>query len=146
MLSFRERSQVTIPGLRRSRNEISFASPRGAARVSGRERISSACTAASSSHRLEPVASSLFQFSLRFEKSSGRCATREFTGRISSWDDIIPYLPVLSRPTSLSLALSRFSDSLLLAGGKPLVKDFFATLSFRLRSRNFISFRRLSRS
>lgn len=30
MLSFRERSQVTIPGLRRSRNEISFASPRGA--------------------------------------------------------------------------------------------------------------------
>lgn len=33
MLSFRERSQVTIPGLRRSRNEISFASPRGTARA-----------------------------------------------------------------------------------------------------------------
>lgn len=100
---------------------------------------SPACTAASSSHRLEPVASSLFQFSLRFEKSSGRCATREFTGRISSWDDIIPYLSVLSCPPSL------FLDSLFLASGKPLVKDFRSTV-FRLRSRNFISFRRLSHS
>lgn len=35
MLSFHERSQVTIPRLRRSRNEISFASPRGTARFKG---------------------------------------------------------------------------------------------------------------
>lgn len=85
MLSFRERSQVTIPGLRRSRNEISFASPRGA-RVSGRTReqisfpgaapplASPVASVGEPPWRRPPRLSSLFQFSLRLEKSGGWCA------------------------------------------------------------------------
>lgn len=73
MLSFQERSQVTILRLRRCRNEISFASPRGS-RVSRREGHAIFSFLYYRSLSLRPVflLSSLFQFSLRFEENTGR--------------------------------------------------------------------------
>lgn len=77
MLSFHERSQVTIPRLRRSRNEISFASPRGPALQGESAAASSFSPTVSLLRRspfslsnAQPVGSSLFQFSLRFEKNA----------------------------------------------------------------------------
>jgi len=110
-------------------------SPRSRARVSrsGADLFGSSLVPAAAVRRSEPVASSLFQFSLRFEKSSGRYATREFTGRISSWDDIIPLLRALSSTNSLRLARGAQTSCKRLARHLSLDSAF---------SCNFISFRR----